>query len=695
MLLIKRIITSSIFQSVLFGLIILAGFVWVWDAPIKKFKIEVEQDLTETIQQQFYWFAEDFNKDGNTEFIRCSYGQGSNRLDITHYDNSWNLIDQYHIFNSNWNFTLEPALYDINGDDSNELLFFTERNDSIFFNAYSLTEFRLTIDHLFFHELERKREEYSYKSRFYDFGDFNSDGIKELFFSFDAGFGLYPRGIFKIEFPSLQITSTETEYMAVLPSYIEDITGDNIPEIFSYCYAPSNTTNYKKYSDTISYFAVFDFQLKPLFEPIAFPGEYTYAYTIPSSKNDSIIYALVDSRSNNNTLSIYVLGAQGKIIKSKRIKTNQTSQIKGYTLLIHNNISYFFGRGAGHFKLDKELLEIPDKLDLNFLNVETPILDFDFNNDGTDEWISSKGLKDLVIYDEVSQETVSFETPVAIQGRLTIYPIYTNSIFQKYMADTSNGYFFFKYERNRFYFVLYLIYLAVFLVGSLSVWVIMYLQKRNIERKWQTEKQLTELQFNAVKNQLNPHFLFNALNSVALMINEGEAEEAYDFLSINSRMIQRVMDDSSRITRSLENEIQFTRDYINIQKRRFKERFDYSFIISPDVNLAFEVPKMCIHTYVENSVKHGFRNISANGILQIEIDTVNKGVRIVISDNGMGRKAASNYKDSSGNGIKIMNEFYQLFEKYHAYQISFVISDNNETEQELSGTTVELIIRKA
>jgi len=684
----KRILTSSVFQSVLFGLIILAGFVLIWDAPIKKFKIEVEQDLAETGSKLYYWYAGDFNGDGNSEFIKCGYGQGSNRLDITHYDNNWNLIDQYHIFNATWNYNLEPGLYDIDGDENKELLFFTEINDSIFFNAFSLTEFRLTIDHLFFNEIERKREEYSYNSKFYDFGDFNGDGINELYFLFDAGFGLYPRGIFKIEFPSLQITSTGTEYMAITPSYFEDITGDNIPEVFSYCYAPSNTTEFKKYSDTISYFAVFDINLKPLFEPIAFPGEYTYAYTIPSLKNDSIIYALIDSRSTSNALSIYVLDSKGKIIKSKRIKTDQSSQIKGYRLLIHNNISYFFGRGVGHFKLDKELIEIPDELKLNFKNVKVPMLDFDFNNDGSDEWVSVKSIKELNIYDEVSNETVSFETPVTVQGRLNIFPIYANSSIQKYLAETGFGYFFFKYERNRFYFVLYLIYFAVFLLGCFSVWLVIYFQKKNIEKKWYTEKQLTELQFNAVKNQLNPHFLFNSLNSVAYMITQGKQDEAYDFLTINSRMIQRVMDDNNKVKRTLKDEIQFTKDYINIQRHRFKDRFQSEFIIHPDVNLSLEVPKMCVHTYVENAIKHGFRNTKSGGLLEVSIEPVFNGILITISDNGMGRKAASEYKDSSGNGLSIMNEFYRLFEKYHGYNINFSIEDVKPV-----GTKVKLKIQ--
>jgi LytS/YehU family sensor histidine kinase len=160
------------------------------------------------------------------------------------------------------------------------------------------------------------------------------------------------------------------------------------------------------------------------------------------------------------------------------------------------------------------------------------------------------------------------------------------------------------------------------------------------------------------------------------MINEGRNDEAYDFLAINSRMIQRVMNDSKEVKRSLKDELQFTKDYVSIQKHRFKERFNVEFDVQPDVNLELEVPKMCIHTYVENAIKHGFRNTKSGGILKVNIEPYRKnGITILISDNGMGRKSASEYKDSSGNGMNIMNEFYSLFEKYNGYKIYCGVED--------------------
>ena len=685
----KKLVTNPVFQSVIFGGILLLVFILIWQKPINRYNVEVEPYSSEFPAQTIRWFAGDFNYDGKNEFLSCGYGQGSNRLDITHFDENWQLTDQYHIFSSEWNFKFTPGIYDIDGDKKSELLFFNERNDSIFFNAFSLSQFYLSIDHHFFYEIERKRAEYSYLSEFYDFGDFDGDGNNELYFRIDAGFGLYPRGIFKIEFPSLLIESSDTEYMALSMMYSKDITNDGIPEIFTSCSTPSNTKQYKKYSDAISYITVLNRNLECLFEPIPIPGEFASVQSVPSCSEDSIFYTLYYSRSKNkNPLSLYVINSNGEILKSKHWNSIKNLGSKYVRLFIRNNQAYFFLSGNGVFKLDANLSKLPEKLALRVDEAKVPMQGLDITEDGIDEWISVKNNREMFIYNEASNSTVSFLSPIFIDHILRIFPIYKDSKIEKYMAETGAGFFFFRYSRNQYYYVLYLIYLAVFLISSFSVWLILYLQRKTIERKWDTEKQLSELQFNQVKNQLNPHFLFNALNSVAFMINEGKNDEAYDFLAVNSRMIQRVMNDAKEVKRPLKDEIQFTKDYLRIQKHRFKDRFEANFTIDENVDQLIEVPKMCIHTYVENAIKHGFRDTKSGGLLQVNIDPVLNGVAISISDNGMGRKAASEYKDSTGNGINIMNEFYRLFEKYHNYKIDFSIGKNKPV-----GTVVKLRIQ--
>lgn len=667
-------------------------FILIWETPIKRYIVDIEPFERSNTSKHTHWFAGDFNGDGNSERIRCMNGVGAKSMDLVHYDKDGYLTEHYHIRGSEWSYNLRPAVFDVDDDGKSELLFFTVRNDSIFFNVYSLTEFTLEVDHLFFDTFEQKRDEYSYKAEFFKSGDFDGDGNKEVIFQFDAGFGLSPRGVFKIEFPSLKITRSNSEYMVLGPEFLQDINQDEKPEIFCRCAAPANTSTYKKYSDTISYVAILDQDLNFVFEPLAFSGEFSSVQTVPEPSNDTLFYACFFPRSENKIPpGVYVISTKGKILDSKSWPGIHDIENLSLNIQLLNNKPFLSISGVGTFLLTPGLDQMPNHLepDLNdrkFVNVA-----FDLDGDGLDEWINVSGEGQVIIFNEKTDDEITFSSPRPIVGNISIYPFYSHGKLVKYLADTGAGFFYFRYQQNPYYYVLYVVYILVLTISSLSVWFILYLQKRNIEQKWLTEKQLSELQFNSIKNQLNPHFLFNALNSVAYMIYEGKSQEAYDFLNINSRMIQRVMNDANEVKRSLKAELQFTEDYIHIQKHRFKERFDYNIKLDPKVNTNFEVPKMCIHTYVENAIKHGFRSIKSGGLLTIEVEPCINGIFISISDNGVGRKAVlvDTNTSKSRNGIRIMNEFYRLFELYHGYKISYRISDLREN----SGTLVNLHIQ--
>jgi hypothetical protein len=684
----KNIASNPYINSISVGILVTLLLYLVWDAPIRKYTIETDPFIHQGIDDT-HWICDDFNGDGTSERIRCYRGIDSESMDVVHYDENGNITEHFHFTKSYWNFRLKPAVYDIDDNGSKELLFFTYRNDSLFFNAFDLKSFTLVIDHLYFNCIYNKRKtNYALSSAFIDFGDFDNNGTNELFFRFDAGFGLYPRGIFKMDFPSLQISSSPTEFMLLHFSSFADLNGDGIPEMLTNLSAPSNVSTYNKYTDSMSYVTVLDYNLNLLFEPIPMQGQFSTTTCIPSPENDSLFYAMYSGRSNSSEpLKLMLVNHYGEIINQKSWTNiaNPENIIRG--LKVINNTPYLFFHSIGHFKLTPELNLLPDNLIPNQNEPNITPYCFDLNNDGWDEWISFDKQNNISIYDEHSREKLSFASPVPIKYTLTIYPFFKNKRLRKFMVSTEYGFFFFKYTKNQFYYLLYFVYILTFLVSSGSIYFLLFFQRKTIEKRLQTEKQLSELQFISVKNQLDPHFLFNALNSVAYMINEGKNEEAYDFLTLNSRMIKRLMNDAKTVKRSLRDEIKFTQDYISVQKHRFKDKFISEFIVNSNTNLTLQVPMMCIHTYVENAIKHGFRNIKSGGLLKVIVEPVAQGVSIFISDNGMGRKAASAYNDSSGNGIKIMNDFYQLFEKYHGYIINFSINDIEPT-----GTAIKLRI---
>ncbi|MFW6257813.1 MAG: sensor histidine kinase, partial [Prolixibacteraceae bacterium] len=499
--------------------------------------------------------------------------------------------------------------------------------------------------------------------------------------------------IFKMDFPSLKVTSSPTEHMHLHFSAFKDLNNDGIPEILTDGGAPNNSFFSHKYTDSVSYVTVLDYDLNFLFEPRQVGWEYSAVDCVPGRTNNPWFYAFVRRRSNNEEpFKLMVINEKGEILSEKVWQDFEIPENRQTNIYSVNDVPWIYFEHVGRYELTKSLNKIPDKLKLSQNDFGDPFIITDLNENGFDGIISWNSKQEIRIYNIKDKVFSEFNSPLIIKSALNVFPFLKNGEIDRYMFASRSGYFFVNYTKNKNYYLKYLIWLAVFLLIGGTIRLLFYVQKRAIEKSWQMEKQLSELQFNAVKNQLNPHFLFNTLNSVALMIVQEKKEEAYNFLAVNSRMIQRVLDDSKNVKRTLKDEIQFTRDYLKIQEHRFAGRFVSEFKIHPDVNLNFEVPKMCIHTYVENAVKHGFRNTKKDGKLTIEISPLNNGVSIAIIDNGMGRKEAAKYNDSTGHGLKAMEEFYTLFEKYHGYKINSRISDLNNQNSSSTGTRIELKI---
>ena len=163
MIQIKKIASNSLFQSLVFGAILTTIFIMVWDAPIKKYIIKIDP-FEHKSDYGVHWFVDDFNGDGNSERIRCFNGINSKSMDMVYYEKNGNITEHYHLGTSEWNYQLKPVVFDIDGDKTKELLFFTIRNDSIFFNVYSLANFEFIIEDLYFNTFFRKRDNYAYIS---------------------------------------------------------------------------------------------------------------------------------------------------------------------------------------------------------------------------------------------------------------------------------------------------------------------------------------------------------------------------------------------------------------------------------------------------------------------------------------------------------------------------------------------------
>jgi LytS/YehU family sensor histidine kinase len=249
------------------------------------------------------------------------------------------------------------------------------------------------------------------------------------------------------------------------------------------------------------------------------------------------------------------------------------------------------------------------------------------------------------------------------------------------------------YGINPLFRLRYLVFTGLYLGLLLFIQLIMSIQKIRLQKQNELRSKMLELQLKSINNQLDPHFTFNAFNSIAAIIREGESEEAYSSFTKFTGLIRSNLLDSNKISRTIEEEIQFVTRFLELQKLRFKDQLNYEIQISEEVDMAMKIPKMIMQSYVENSIKHGLRQKQGPGLLQLSLATKEKILVITIEDNGIGREAAKAYSaGSTGMGLHLMEQFYELFREYYKVRISHEIVDLYDENGNPAGTRVVIRI---
>jgi sensor histidine kinase YesM len=176
-------------------------------------------------------------------------------------------------------------------------------------------------------------------------------------------------------------------------------------------------------------------------------------------------------------------------------------------------------------------------------------------------------------------------------------------------------------------------------------------RKRMDEEKAELERRTLQSQVTALTAQINPHLLFNALNSIAALIaiDPIRAEEMTVQLS---NLYRRVLDASKREQHALATELDLCRSYLAIEKTRFQERLQYAVLIAPDVDPAgIEIPVLCLQPLVENAVKHGLMPSERGGSVKIRVANAGENLSIIIEDDGVGISKVA----SKGSGTALRN----------------------------------------
>jgi LytS/YehU family sensor histidine kinase len=214
--------------------------------------------------------------------------------------------------------------------------------------------------------------------------------------------------------------------------------------------------------------------------------------------------------------------------------------------------------------------------------------------------------------------------------------------------------------------------------------------------------QATKLQLKALRAQMNPHFLFNALNAIQNFITSNDIVSATKYLARFAQLMRQSLDYSDMEIISLEKEIAFIRDYLQInEKLRFKDRLRFDIIVDDDIEEdILGVPTMIVQPYVENAIEHGLRS-RENGFVEVKFSLIDDHtILCTIRDNGIGRRAARmqrlqdpQFQNHRSRGTSITEKRLQILHQSKADEVFVETIDLYDPETgEVQGTMVKVKI---
>lgn len=239
-----------------------------------------------------------------------------------------------------------------------------------------------------------------------------------------------------------------------------------------------------------------------------------------------------------------------------------------------------------------------------------------------------------------------------------------------------------------------LILIVVILLVSLFFLLIM----RNRQRKQKTKTELLLSEQKALRSQMNPHFIFNSLNSIQNFILERDDEKTDLYLANFSSLMRKVLENSKHNLIPLSEEIETLEMYLQIEHLRFENKFSFKIILDKEIDPeSVKIPPSLIQPYLENAIWHGLMPKQSAGKLKLEFKKQNKTqLLIIIEDDGIGREAAlklrNKSKDHKSTGMKNIDERLQLLNKYNKGEFYVRITDLKNDEGNAGGTRIELHI---
>ena len=304
-----------------------------------------------------------------------------------------------------------------------------------------------------------------------------------------------------------------------------------------------------------------------------------------------------------------------------------------------------------------------------------------------DDWIDAKGRR-FANYTNVSNGNYIFQLQAANNEG-----VWNDKTYDLSVTITTSWW-------NTWWFRIAVLLLIIYFAYSIYRYRI--LQIRNEAKlKSEFEKQLANVEMNALRAQMNPHFLFNCLNSIDSYIIKSETKKASEYLNKFARLIRLILQNSRSNYVNLKDEVEALDLYMNMESLRFRNKFDYEITIDDELDVeSIDVPPMLIQPYIENAIWHGLmhKRDGDKGKVELKLNRQNGSLKCIVEDNGIGRekameiRARKNTRRKKSMGMRITHDRIQMINKMFDSKTSVEIIDLKDNKGLAVGTRVELFI---
>ena len=244
----------------------------------------------------------------------------------------------------------------------------------------------------------------------------------------------------------------------------------------------------------------------------------------------------------------------------------------------------------------------------------------------------------------------------------------------------------------------------IFLIASLFITISVFTIRARlakIREEARIERELNKLEGMALRLQMNPHFIFNALDSISTFIFKNEPKQAVRYLSSFARLIRATLESAHENLIPLRTEVDILKSYLELERLRTEERMQFSIECDEELQESLMVPPLVIQPYIENAVKHGLKPIKGEGWVKVRFTEEEDCLLVEIEDNGIGRQAASEiaqkrmgFEKGKSMSMSITAQRLKLLKQALGKEVKVDITDKFSPDLKGLGTLVRVRLPK-